>query len=181
MNECKSWNGPIDAGTFLPISRQGNFVLYGYRKCGKLDCVNPDHITQNIKKGKTLSGAKPQRLYNKLPDQTGEQLHRIAKPLFRGTEPNQCQVSHCKNKHRAINLCAKHHHFYLKWRKAQGLTRMRQDFTPVVFAIQPVKGNTLRSADRYCHIDGCPRTYEARGLCKLHYNRWQRLGSPVNA
>jgi hypothetical protein len=163
----------------LPISRKGNFIHYGYRTCGKLDCVNPDHVTQNIKKGKTLSGAKPPRLYNKKPDMTGEQLHRIAKPLFRGTEPAQCQVAYCKNKHRAINLCAKHHHFYLKWRKAQGLPRMRQDFTDVVYAVQPAKGNTLRSINRHCHVDNCTRAYQARGLCKMHYGRWLRLGSPM--
>lgn len=29
-----------------------------------------------------------------------------------------------------------------------------------------------------CTVEGCTRTYAAKGFCHLHYNRWQRHGSP---
>lgn len=31
---------------------------------------------------------------------------------------------------------------------------------------------------RICSIDGCPRPHEARGFCKLHYERYRRHGEP---
>lgn len=35
-----------------------------------------------------------------------------------------------------------------------------------------------RPADDSCHIDDCTRPYDAHGLCKLHYKRWQKWGDP---
>ncbi len=29
-----------------------------------------------------------------------------------------------------------------------------------------------------CSIDGCEKSHEARGWCKMHYNRWWRHGDP---
>jgi hypothetical protein len=29
-----------------------------------------------------------------------------------------------------------------------------------------------------CKIDGCGKSNEAHGLCRLHYRRWQRYGDP---
>lgn len=29
-----------------------------------------------------------------------------------------------------------------------------------------------------CSVDGCERIAKARGLCKMHYDRWYRTGSP---
>src|SRR5699024_862664 len=32
---------------------------------------------------------------------------------------------------------------------------------------------------RQCSIEECDRPYEAKGYCKLHYNRWSRWGDPL--
>lgn len=32
---------------------------------------------------------------------------------------------------------------------------------------------------RTCKIEGCPRDYEAKGFCGLHYRRWRLYGSPL--
>ena len=29
-----------------------------------------------------------------------------------------------------------------------------------------------------CTVEGCDRTYKARGYCALHYNRWRKTGNP---
>ncbi len=30
----------------------------------------------------------------------------------------------------------------------------------------------------YCSVPECPRTHKAQGLCRTHYERWQRSGDP---
>ena len=34
------------------------------------------------------------------------------------------------------------------------------------------KGNTVR--DNPCKIEGCKRTYRAKGYCNVHYKKWRR-------
>jgi len=32
---------------------------------------------------------------------------------------------------------------------------------------------------RICSVDGCGKPHEARGWCRLHYQRWQKHGTPL--
>jgi hypothetical protein len=172
---CQIHKGRLDPVTFMPIDKRGEFILFGYRTCGLRECVNPDHHTLNIRRGRTLTGDKPEPLFKKKPDISGELLHRIAKPLLRFTEPELCQVPRCYNKHRAANLCAKHHQIWLKWRRANGIKgRVRQDYGQVAQYAWP-RGVRATIKNRFCHVPDCDRAYEARGLCHLHYNRFQRV------
>lgn len=34
---------------------------------------------------------------------------------------------------------------------------------------------------RVCSVDGCERSYSARGMCRLHYVRWTRTGDVVRS
>lgn len=173
--DCRLHRGDVNPETLLPINKKGEHIFYGYRRCGIPDCINPQHWTTNIRHGRSLNGDRAKPLYAQPPTITGEQLHTIAKPLFRGTEPATCQVKNCTRPHRATNLCAKHSTAYTKWRKAQGMGRVRQDFTDVLPYVQPVQYSDMTTKQRRCHVPNCDRTYSARGLCRTHYNRFQRL------
>jgi hypothetical protein len=174
MTNCKKHKGELHPETLYPVDKQGNYILYGYRTCGLKECVNPEHHTLNIRKGRTLTGKHPEPLFKKKPTITGEQLHQIAKPLFRHTEPQTCQVPRCSNKHRAANLCGSHHSIWLKWRKANNIQgRVRQNFKDVIKYVQPPNKH-LTTKDRYCHYPSCEKTYFGRGLCQLHLNRYYR-------
>ena len=172
---CRIHKGEIDPHTLLPVNKKGQIIHYGYRRCGILDCVNKNHWTLNIRQGRTITGDKPTPLFKRDPDITGEQLHQIAKPLFRGTEPKTCQVPNCPNPHRATNLCARHHTMYSKWRKANGIGRVRQDFTQNLPTVIPELTQPVTTKQRYCRAENCERPYAHKGFCKLHYTRWQRL------
>lgn len=177
--KCQPWQGDLHPYTNQPIDAQGNHINYGYRRCGLLDCVNPDHFTLIQRQGRTATGALPAPLFKTKPTISGPELHKIAKPLLRYTEPNECQVPGCHKPHRATNLCAAHSTQYAKWRKANGLGRIRQDLTQGL----PTK---LRAPKRYltvkeavCQVTQCARQHYARGLCKLHYYRWHRTNQPT--
>lgn len=172
---CVIHKGSLDPVTFMPVDKDGKFILFGYRTCGLRECVNPEHHTLNIKKGRTLKGEKPEPLFLKKPTISGEQLHRIAKPLRRFTEPELCQVPQCYNKHRSANLCASHYNIWLRWRKAEGVRgRVRQDYAQVAKYVWP-RGVRATMKDRFCHVPDCDLAYEARGLCGLHLKRFHRL------
>lgn len=171
---CKIHKGELHPHTNMPIDKNGEYILFGYRRCGLLECINPEHHTLNIRQGRTLKGTRPTPLFKKRPTITGEQINRIAKPLLRYTEPDTCQVPNCHNKHRAANLCGSHHAIWLKWRKANGMTgRIRQDFTEVLKYVQPASKRVTMN-NRHCHVPNCDRPFLGRGLCKMHHNRFQR-------
>lgn len=44
IDGCIVWHGHFDNDMVTPVDDEGNIVLQGKRRCGKLDCVNPSHI-----------------------------------------------------------------------------------------------------------------------------------------
>ena len=175
--KCKLHYGQIDLDTLLPITDKGEFREFGYRLCGNMDCVNPEHITTSIRKARA-KGLRPKPLFHKRHDITFEELRKYAKPIERGSvKPEKCAVPMCGNQHRAMNLCNGHHLKFTRWRKERGFStkRMGVDYTSAVMAAQPYVGvNNFRPKDRYCHVEGCSNEYEARGLCKKHHTRFLR-------
>lgn len=43
-HKCLPWHGHFGDDMTTPIDEKGNPVLPGIRICGKLDCVNADHV-----------------------------------------------------------------------------------------------------------------------------------------
>lgn len=46
VSECIVWHGMFASDMVTPIHDDGSEVLPGKRRCGKLDCVRPDHIAK---------------------------------------------------------------------------------------------------------------------------------------
>lgn len=44
IDGCIVWHGHFAEDFITPVDDEGYEVLRGHRKCGKLDCVNPQHI-----------------------------------------------------------------------------------------------------------------------------------------
>jgi hypothetical protein len=179
MSECKIHKGELHLDTMLPIDDEGQHILYGYRLCGYNDCINPDHVTHDIKAARA-KGLRPRPLFHHRNDITGEQLAKLARNMPPGTKPTDyvCAVPHCIKPARALYLCNGHHLKFTRWRKANGITRKRMslDASDVLAAVQPFYGvNHLKAKDRYCHIEGCTGAYAARGLCKKHHHRYLRV------
>lgn len=177
MNNCIIHKGELNLDTLLPIDTDGNHILYGYRLCNVRECVNPEHITTNIKQARN-KGLRPAPLFHKRNDITGEELAKLATPVEPGTRnPQTCTVPDCIKPARALTLCNGHHLKYTKWRKANNITakRISLDKTDVLqAALPPIGANHFKPRDRYCHIQGCEGKYQARGLCKKHHNRFLR-------
>ena len=64
--DCKIWKGELHPHTHQPVDDQGNYILFGYRRCGLLDCINPDHHTLNIRHGRTPQN-QPSKGDSRLP------------------------------------------------------------------------------------------------------------------
>lgn len=103
-----------------------------------------------------------------------EELLKLALPVQRGDQLEWCSVPDCLREHYRTHLCLPHYMRLYRWRKAHGLPRIKHDFSEVASAVQRDRGNKLSTKDRKCHVKGCDRTYQARGLCKMHHNRWLR-------
>jgi len=176
---CTIHKGQLDLNTLMPVDEQGNYILFGYRKCGNRECVNPEHYTRDIKQAKRINGKYPTPLFHKRHDLPGHELAKYVKPLQPGERKpdTECAVPYCIKKVRSLNLCNGHHMKYTRWRKNNGITakRINLDPTPVLQAVQPFYGvNHLKAKDRYCHVPECTGKYSARGLCKKHHNRYLR-------
>lgn len=177
MDGCIIHKGAVRPDNFMPVDENGDYILYGYRTCGLKECVNPAHLTKQLREARTLDGSKPEVLFNRRPDITGEELHKIAAPLFRGTAPRTCKVPKCINKHKTMNLCGRHASLYFDWKRANGLGRTRQDFSkglPEVLQ-ERIPYEKMTMSQRRCHAEDCDRAYYGRGLCALHYKRYRRL------
>jgi len=48
LGKCHPWHGEFDMDEVTPLTDDGVAMLPGYRKCGKQDCVNPDHIEREV-------------------------------------------------------------------------------------------------------------------------------------
>jgi hypothetical protein len=170
-------HGDLDLDTMLPINKKGQFIHFGYRLCGKQECVNPEHVTTSIREVRA-KGLRPRPLFHKRHDITFEQLCKYARNIEPGApKPETCSVPGCNNKHRAMMLCNGHHLKFTRWRKERGIKvkRLSLDITPVLEAIQPPIGsNNLKPRDRFCHVRGCIDEYHGRGLCKKHLSRYEK-------
>lgn len=181
MTKCKLHKGDLNLDTLLPIDSEGNHILYGYRLCNRNDCINPDHITTNIRTARN-KGLRPTPLFHKRNDITGEQLAQYARMVEPGTKPSDyvCAVPHCIKPARALHLCNGHHLKFTKWRKANGITKVRMSLDNsemLKYALPAVGINKLKITDRYCHVPNCSNKYMGRGLCKKHYERWLRANN----
>ena len=48
VDGCIVWHGHYDNDFVTPVDEEGNAVLLGIRKCGKVDCVNPNHVERKV-------------------------------------------------------------------------------------------------------------------------------------
>lgn len=111
---------------------------------------------------------------SKTPPTDPADLLILARPVQRGEHLEQCAVADCTRDHYRTHLCLAHYMRLYRWRKAHGLPRIKHDVADIVTAMQRDRDNTLSSKTRNCHVKGCDRKHQARGLCKMHHNRWLR-------
>lgn len=178
MSNCIRHKGDLNLDTLLPIDKNGNHILYGYRLCGNRECVNPEHVTTNIRLARN-KGLRPAPLFHKRNDITGEQLAKYAKQMEPGTKPADynCAVPDCIKPARALHLCNGHHLKFTRWRKANGVTKVRMSIDNsemLKYALPASDANNFKPRDRYCHVPDCDGAYQARGLCKKHHHRFLR-------
>lgn len=175
MSECIKHKGELHLDTLLPIDNNGQHILYGYRLCANNECVNPDHITTNIRLARN-KGLRPRPLFHLRGDITPQELNRLARKHEPGEPKGNCLVTYCIRPADTLHLCVGHYLKLQRWRKAQGKTKRQSlDITPVLKAVQPPIGaNHLKPRDRYCHVEGCSNEYRGRGLCKKHLSRYEK-------
>lgn len=114
----------------------------------------------------------PRRLVSKVDPET---LNTYAKPVEQGHAPEFCGVPDCYWPYFRVNLCLGHYKQLNAWRNAQGLGRIKADYSHLIQIAQaPAPKNKMSTKERHCHVDGCQRPYMARGLCKLHHHRYLR-------
>ncbi len=48
LGKCHPWHNDFAEDEITPVDEDGIPVLTGVRKCGKQDCVNPDHVEREM-------------------------------------------------------------------------------------------------------------------------------------
>lgn len=93
-----------------------------------------------------------------------------AKYVGDAPKPEFCNVPGCARVTRCMSLCHAHYHYWQKWKAGQ--PRVNPNWEEVKkYALPPTTNHRFKAKNRHCHVPGCLRDYEARGLCVLHYKR----------
>jgi hypothetical protein len=170
----EDWNCPVD--------QDGKPYRIGYRICKHFDCIEPKHITQSRYIAKKIYGYVPKihRGRKSVPVDDAL-LKKIARPVDKFNPPKTCQVPGCKEKHRGLHLCNRHHGQLYRLRLKDGKPkRMKRDNSDIARYIKPAVWSELTIKDRHCHYPDCDIPYFARGLCKVHHKRWLRWKAETN-
>lgn len=100
------------------------------------------------------------------------------------TENRTCDVDGCNRPHLARGCCRKH---YDRFRKTGELESKPYSpkvvrpkvARPKVVLSRAARSEIARSKGKYCDIEGCNNTLEARGYCAKHYRQLMYYGDPL--
>jgi 5-methylcytosine-specific restriction endonuclease McrA len=92
------------------------------------------------------------------------------------TELKKCSIKDCYRKVGANGLCFMHYQ-----RIMAGISDMRPTRLPrgkfKAGSKWPIDDPRYKNKGRLCDVEGCIKTFYAKGLCRIHYARKQRTGS----
>ena len=172
---CLIHKGELELHTMLPIDKDGKPILRGYRICGLMECVNPDHITTDKKKAKRWLGEDIPNLVKGNYDLDPAEVYALAKPQPPGTN-NGCAVPDCLRPHGSAGLCHRHKSVMARYAQANNLPlpgRWRAPNYEVI--MRPRKeGHFLTTSERRCLVENCQKEHHARGLCNYHHLQHMR-------